>query len=310
MGIFSLDKSPETKSLFISIVGKPNVGKSSLMNMLINSKVSIVSSKPQTTRNKILGILTSCDTQLVFTDTPGLYHPKSKLDKYMVSEISNSFSGAEACLHVVEAGKVAGDFDFKLIKKFEKLNIPIILVINKIDLISDKSLLISQIKEFNDLFKYTAIIPVSSKTGEGREETIEELKKLAHSSVFFFSEDDITDQTERMMTSETIREKLLRFLNQELPHGTAVVIETFHTRDDGITDICATIYCEKENHKRIIIGKGGEMLKKIGRSARLELEQILDRKINLKIWVKTKENWRNSDFLLNNLGYGIGNRLR
>ena len=295
----------ETKSLFVSIVGKPNVGKSSLTNMLVNSKVSIVSPKPQTTRGKILGILTLENTQLVFTDTPGLHKPKNKLDKYMVSEIKSSFSDAETCIHVVEANKKATDFDLELIKKFKKLDIPIVLVINKIDLVSDKSSLMAQIKELDSLFKYTSIIPVSSKTGDGREEIISELKKLAHSSVFFFDEDDVTNQSERVIASETIREKLLRFLDQELPHGTAVVIETFHTRGNGITDISAVIYCEKENHKRIIIGKSGSMLKKIGSAARIELEEILGRKINLKIWVKIKENWRNSDFLLNDLGYGV-----
>lgn len=305
-----MNKSDGTKSLFVSIVGKPNVGKSSLMNMLINSKVSIVSPKPQTTRGKVLGILTDDDTQLVFIDTPGIYRPQNKLDKYMVSEIGRSFSGAEACIHVIEAGKKVTDFDLELIRKFEKLNIPIILVINKIDLVSDKSLIMSQIKDLDDLFKYSVIIPVSSKTGDGRGETIEELKKLAHSSVFFFSEDDITDQSERTMASEIIREKLLRFLSQELPYGTAVVIEAFHTRENGVTDISAVVYCEKENHKRIIIGKGGSMLKKIASSARTELEQILDRKINLKVWVKIKENWRNSDFLLSDLGYSADNQSK
>ena len=305
-----MNKPLETKSLFVSIVGKPNVGKSSLMNMLVNSKISIVSPKPQTTRDKILGILTFDDTQLVFIDTPGLYKPKNKLDRYMISEINSSFSGAEACMHVIEAGKEVTDFDLELIKKFEKLNIPIILIINKIDLISDKSSIMEQIKKLDSLFNYSSIIPVSSKTGDGREEIIEELTKLAHNSVFFFPEDDITDQSERTMVSEMIREKLLRFLNQELPHGTAVVIESFHTREDGITDISATIYCEKENHKRMIIGKGGAMLKKIGSAARNELEGMLDRKINLKIWVKIKENWRNSDFLLNNLGYEIENKTK
>ncbi len=305
-----MEKSQKTRSLFVSIVGRPNVGKSSLMNMLISAKVSIVSSKPQTTRNKILGILTQDNTQLVFIDTPGLYRPKNKLDKYMISEIKSSFSGAEACVHVVEAGKKITDFDLELIKKFQKPDIPVISVINKIDLVSDKSLLMGQIRELDSLFKYSAIVPVSSKTGDGRNEIIKELRSLAHPSVFFFSEDDITDQTERVLVSEIIREKLLRFLNQELPHGTAVVIENFRTRECGITDISAVVYCEKENHKGIIIGKGGEMLKKIGSSARRELEQMLERKINLKIWIKVKENWRNSDFLLNDLGYNIDNKLK
>lgn len=300
----------ETKSLFVSIVGRPNVGKSSLMNMLISAKVSIVSSKPQTTRNKIIGILTQNNTQFVFTDTPGIHRPKNKLDKYMVSEIKSSFSGAEVCLHVVEAGKRISNFDLELVEKFKKLNIPVVAVINKIDLISDKSVLMAQIKELDGLFDYIAIVPVSSKTADGREEVLEELVKFARPSVFFYSEDDITDQTERVLVSEIIREKLLRFLDQELPHGTAVIIESFHTRESGITDISAVIYCEKENHKGIIIGKSGNMLKKIGSSARNELEQMLERKINLKIWVKIKENWRNSEFLLNNFGYNTDSKLK
>ncbi len=298
-----MENKLNTKSLFVSIVGKPNVGKSSLMNMLINSKVSIVSSKPQTTRNKITGIFTAGDTQLVFIDTPGLHRPQTKLGDYMISEINSSFSGAEICIHVVESGKKINEGDIKFIEKFKKLNIPIILVINKIDLLSDKTLLIKKIKEYSELFDYAEIVPVSAKSGDGRQELLNELLKFSKPSVFFFSEDDVTDQTERMLVSEIIREKLLRFLDKELPHGTAVVVEKFYTRQNNITDICATVFCEKENHKGIIIGKNGQMLKKIGSASRLELEEILDRKINLQIWVKVKENWRNKDFLLNSLGY-------
>lgn len=305
-----MDKIKETKSLFVSILGRPNAGKSSLMNMLINSKVSIVSPKPQTTRNKILGILTRDNVQLVFTDTPGVHKPKNKLDKYMASEINNSLCGAEACLHVVEAGKKISDFDFEFIKKLEKLGIPVILVINKIDLLPDKSVLMAQIKEFSEVFDYSTIVPVSAKTGDGREELIAELEMHAKPSAFFFSEDEITDQTERTLASEIIREKMLMCLEHELPHGIAVAIESFHVREDQITDISAVVYCEKENHKGIIIGKGGSMLKKIGSLARVDLEELLDGKVNLKIWVKIKENWRNSDFLLNNFGYGIDSKLK
>lgn len=307
---FELNKSNETKSLFVSILGKPNVGKSSLMNMLVNSKVSIVSPKPQTTRNKILGILTNGNIQLVFIDTPGIHKTKNKLDKYMISEVNNSLCGAEACMHVVEAGKKVTDFDLDLIKKVEKLNIPVILVINKIDLLSDKSLLAEQIQEFSKIFEYSSVVPVSSKTCDGREDLICELENSAQPSVFFFSENDVTDQTERTLVREIIREKLLKFLDHELPHGIAVVTESFKTKENGITDISAVVYCEKENHKGIIIGKSGNMLKKIGSLARIDLEQMLGRKINLKIWVKTKENWRNSDFLLNDFGYGVDDRLK
>lgn len=305
-----LNKSGKTKSLFVSILGKPNVGKSSLMNMLIDAKVSIVSPKPQTTRNKILGILTQGNIQLVFTDTPGIHKVKNKLDKYMISEVNNSLCGSEACIHVVKAGKKVTNFDIDIVKKIEKLDIPVILVINKIDLISDKSLLIEQIEEFSEIFEYSSVVPVSSKSGDGREDLLYELKSNACESVFYFSENDVTDQTECTLVKEIIREKLLRFLDHELPHGIAVVTEFFHTKEDGAIHISAVVYCEKENHKGIIIGKGGTMLKKIGSLARVDLEKMFDRKINLKIWVKTKENWRNSNFLLNNFGYGINDMLK
>ena len=295
----------DRKSLFVSIVGKPNVGKSSMLNMIVNSKISIVSPKPQTTRNKITGILTQDNIQLVFTDTPGLLNPRSRLGNYMVSEINNSFSGCEACIHVVEAGKSICNADLKLMDKFRKMKIPIILVINKIDLLKDKSVIMEQIKDYTDKFEYFAVVPISAKSGNGREELIKELSNLAEPSVFFFDEDDITDQTERVLVSEVIREKMLHLLDKELPHGVAVFIEYFHERDDGMADISAVIYCERENHKAIIIGKGGRMLKNIGTLARKELEEMLMKKINLKLWVKVKENWKNKESVLSDLGYCI-----
>lgn len=294
------------KSLFTSILGKPNVGKSSILNMIVNSKISIVSPKPQTTRNKITGIFTKDNVQLVFTDTPGIFNPRNRLGNYMISEINNSLSGAEACLHVVEAGKDITPQDLKLIDKFKKMNMPVILVINKIDLLKDKSVLMGQIKAYSEAFEYFAIIPVSAKTQSGKKELLSELIKLAKPSVFFFDEDDITDQSERTLICEVIREKMLLLLEKELPHGAAVFVEYFHERSNGITDVNAVIYCERENHKAIIIGKGGKMLKNIGSLARKDLEEMLSRKINLKLWVKVKDNWKNMESVLSDLGYISG----
>lgn len=301
-----MNKNQNTKSLFVSIVGKPNAGKSSVMNMILGSKISIVSSKPQTTRNKITGIFTQGDTQLVFIDTPGIHRPRTLLGDYMISEINNSFSGSEVCVHVVDALKNVTESDAELAEKFKKSNKKVILVLNKIDLIRDKSALMQKIQKFNELFDYEAVIPVSAKTGDGRDILIKELSKLAQPSVFFFPEDDITDQTERTMAAEIIREKLLYFLDKELPHGIAVCIETFKEREN-ITDIDAVIYCERDSHKGIIIGEKGNMLKKVGSAARLEAEEIFGKKINLKLWVKVKENWRNKGSVLNTLGYIKGN---
>lgn len=297
------NKLNNTKSLFLSIVGCPNVGKSSLMNMIINSKVSIVSAKPQTTRGKITGILTHGDTQLVFSDTPGLHSPRNKLGDYMVAEVNTSLSGAEMCLHVVEAGKQITETDKKIIKKFINGNMDAVLIINKIDKLKDKTKLISEIDSWSKLFDYKAIIPVSAKTGDGRAELVDQLCSFAKPSVFFFDENDVTDQTERMLVSEVVREKMLRLLDDELPHGIAVEVEQFKDKTETESNIEAVIYCEKPNHKSIIIGKNGSMIKNIGTSARLELQEMFERKINLKLWVKVKENWRNKDMFLRSLGY-------
>ncbi|MGN1043350.1 MAG: GTPase Era [Acutalibacteraceae bacterium] len=293
----------DTKSLFISVVGKPNVGKSSLVNMVVNSKISIVSPKPQTTRDKIIGIFTDNGTQLVFVDTPGLLSPKNRLGEYMVAQINSSFSGAEAILHVVDVRDNLSQLDKKLIEKFKKLSIPVVLVINKIDLLRDKTLLIKEIDKWRNEFSYSDIIPVSAKTGDGRKILIEELTKFAMPSVFFFGEDDITDRSMRNLAADIIREKLLYALDKELPHGIAVSIERFKYRNDTLVDMDAVIYCEKSNHKSMIIGKNGNMIKRVGTYARKDLENIIGCKVNLKLWVKVKENWRNRENILNNLGY-------
>lgn len=293
----------KTKSLFVSMVGKTNVGKSSILNMLIGSKISITSPKPQTTRNRITGILTEENVQLVFIDTPGLHNPFGCLGEFMISEINNSLSDIEACLHVVEAGKSLSTFDFKLIEKFKKSNLKVILLINKIDLVKQKNTIMSQIDNFSKLFDYHAIIPVSATAGLGRSEIIDELKKLAIDSVFFFPKDDMTDQSERKLVCEIVREKLLWNLDKELPHGTAVQIEKFSQVNDSTVSVQAVIYCERDNHKAIIVGAGGRMIKKVGIESRTELEHILGCKVNLNLFVKVKKDWRNKPGVLRELGY-------
>lgn len=297
-----MEDNLKTKSLFVAILGKANVGKSSIMNMLINSKVSIVSPKPQTTRNKVIGIFTDNDVQIVFIDTPGVHKPRTKLGNFMISEVNSAFFGAQVCMHVVEAGKSCDDFDLELIKKFKKANLPVILAINKIDTLKDKSVLMPEINAWNEKYDYKAIVPVSAKTCDGKEDLISEIINLAEPSVFYYGEDDITDKTQRAIAAEIIREKLLCNLDKELPHGTAVLIEKFKEREN-IIDIHATIYCEKSSHKSIIIGKNGSMIKNIGMHARKDLEEMLDFKVNLQLWVKVKENWRNKESVLHTLGY-------
>lgn len=291
------------KCVFVSILGKPNVGKSSLLNMLVNSKISIVSPKSQTTRNRVIGILTENNIQLIFIDTPGIHKSVTKLGDYMNSEVNNSFSGSEVCLHVIEAGKKISELDLELIQKFIKLRLNVILVINKIDLTKDKSELIKQIQEFNENFEYNSIVPVSAKTQDGRNELLSEIKKFAVPSVFYYSEDEITDQTERKLASEIIREKILYFLDKELPHGTGIYIENYKEIKNNTRNIHAVIYCDRESHKKIIIGAQGQMIKKIGTEARKSLEYILDCKVNLNLFVKVKEDWRNKDSVLKILGY-------
>ena len=290
----------KTKSLFVSIVGKPNVGKSSLMNMMVNSKISITSPKPQTTRNRINGILTDGDTQLVFIDTPGIHKPFNKLSEYMNTEIENSFSGIEVCLHVIDVMEKAPDL--KLIDKFKRYNLKVILVINKIDLLKDKSSIIKIMDKYNNLFNYEAIIPISAVTCDGKTDLLNQLMSMAEPSVFYFDPEDITNQTERMLVSEIIREKLLYFLDKELPHGTAVEIESFKRRENKIS-IHAIIYCERENHKSMIIGAGGKMIKNIGIAARGSLKDMFQCNVDLRLFVKVTEDWRNRANVLNDFGY-------
>ncbi len=297
----------KTKSAFVAIVGKPNVGKSSLLNRLLGEKIAIVSAKPQTTRSKIMGVMNageSGETQLVFTDTPGMHKPKNKLGDYMVKTIVDSIGDVDLCLMVVEESGKLHEAELELIEKFKKLDMPVVLAINKIDRLSDKTKLLERISQFAELYDFAGIIPISAQEGEGVEQLIEKLCEMAEEGPHFFDDDTLTDQPERVIAAEIIREKMLRLLSDEVPHGTAVEIEKMRERPDGgIMDIEATVYCEKESHKGIIIGKGGAMLKKIGSYAREDLEKFLEIKINLKLWVKVTPDWRNKAGGLKRFGY-------
>lgn len=295
------------KSAFIAIVGRPNVGKSSILNRLLGTKIAIVSSKPQTTRNRITGVLTDGEYQLVFFDTPGMHKPKNSLGKYMVRSVNESVGGVDCCMLVVEADKSPVQTELDFIDKFKALGMPAILVINKIDMIKDKEILMKQILEYSKLYDFEAIVPVSASDGNGMNELLEELKKQASEGGHSFEDDTLTDQPERVIASEIIREKILRLCNAEIPHGTAVVIEKMKTRENGILDIDATIFCEKESHKRILIGKNGAMLKKISTFARQDMERFFDCKVFLQVWIKVKEDWRNRAQLLQNFGFDESN---
>ena len=292
-----------TKTAFIAIVGCPNVGKSSILNRLLGQKIAIVSDKPQTTRTKIMGVLTEGDTQLVFTDTPGFHRPRTKLGEKMVQAVSDSVSGVDACLFVVEPEGELRPAELELIEKFKKLKMPVILAINKVDTLPDKEVLMARILEISKTYDFEAVVPVSALRGINMDELLSEMKKLAEESVFFFPEDTLTDQPERVIAAEIIREKLLRNLDREIPHGVAVSIEKMREREDSdIMDIEAVIYCEKDSHKGIIIGKNGAMFKRISTRARENMEKFFQCHINLRCWVKVKEGWRNREGLIHNFG--------
>lgn len=292
------------KSAFIAIVGRPNVGKSSILNRILGQKIAIVSSKPQTTRTRITGILTQGDTQLVFIDTPGMHKPKNELGKYMVRSVTESVAGVDMCLLVTEPGKEITPTEENLMKRFSEQKIPAVLAINKIDTVKEKDVLLAQILSYSKKFDFDAIVPVSAETDQGLEDLIGELKNHAQSGGHFFEDDTLTDQPERVIAAEMIREKILRLCEKEIPHGTAVVIEKLRQREDSeILDIDATIYCEKESHKRIIIGKNGAMIKKISTFARQDMENFFGCKVNLQTWLKVKEGWRNRSGVLKNFGF-------
>ncbi len=293
----------ETKTAFIAIVGCPNVGKSSILNALLGQKVAIVSDKPQTTRTRIMGVLTQDETQLVFTDTPGFHRPRNKLGEKMMQAVSDGISGVDACLLVVEAQGKLREAEKELVEKFRQQHMPVILAINKIDTVPVKTDLMSRILELSQVYDFEAVVPVSAIKKDGLDELLTEMKKLAQPSMHFFPDDTLTDQPERVLASEIIREKMLRLLEREIPHGVAVSIEKMRERSDkDIIDIEAVIYCEKESHKGIIIGKKGAMLKQISTYARQDMERFFDCKINLQCWVKVKEGWRNREGLIHNFG--------
>lgn len=299
----------EHKTAFVAIVGRPNVGKSSLLNSMLGQKISIVSPKPQTTRTRITGVLTQNETQLIFIDTPGLHKPRTHLGEYMVKSVKESIVGVDICLLVVDVRNKILSSETEFINKFKKLHIPVILVINKIDLVRNKESIISLIEKYSRLFTFEAIVPLSAKTKDGVDILIKEIKKFAMpSEYYFFDSNAITDQPERVIASEIIREKILIFLDKEIPHGAAVIIEEMREREESnIMDIDAIIYCEKDNHKGIIIGKNGSMLKKIGSRARQDIENFFSIKVNLKIWVKVKKDWKNRESILKSLGYSNTN---
>ncbi len=301
------------KSAFITIIGRPNVGKSSLMNCVLGQKVAIVSNKPQTTRTKIMGILTKEETQLVFIDTPGFHKPKNQLDRNMNKAVGDGMADVDVALLVVEAvtrfkseDNMLPPAELELIKELKRRKLKAVLVINKIDLLEKKEELLNIIIRYNEQFPFEAVIPLSARTGDGVDLMLKELNKFARVSPHYFDDDDVTDQPEKVFVAELIREKLLRTLDKEVPHGIAIDLEKFVERDtaagEPIVEVEATVICEKDSHKGIIIGKGGAVLKKIGMQARRDIEEFFGIKANVKLWVKVKEDWRNRQGLIHTYG--------
>ena len=289
------------KTGFIAIVGRPNVGKSTLLNSILGEKVAIVSSKPQTTRNRIIGIHTKGDDQYVFLDTPGIFKPRNTLGSFMVKTANSSMQDADAVILVVDTGKPISDVEKNVIDYLKKTETPGVLVLNKIDMYRREQIA-EAIASYAELHSFSAVVPICAKNGKGVEEVLDECAPFLQESDFFFPEDMVTDQSERQVAAEVIREKLLRTLNKEIPHGVAVAIEEF--KDEGsLVSIRAEIYCEKASHKGIIVGKNGEELKRVGSYARADLEAILGAKVYLNLWVKVKENWRDSQRGITDFGF-------
>lgn len=290
------------KSAMITICGRPNVGKSTLTNALVGEKIAIVSDKPQTTRNRITAIVEHGETQLVLMDTPGFHKPRTRLGDYMVNVVSQSVAEVDLVLLLVEPVAEIGKQEEALIARIKETRAPSVLVINKIDSV-EKPRLLEVMALYSGAYEFDSIIPISAKTGEGIPELLDEMEKYAVEDPHLFPDDMITDQPERQICAELVREKLLQCLDKEIPHGTAVEVTRFSERDNGIIDLEVTIYCEKDSHKGIIIGKKGAMLKRIGELARQDIEQFMGTKVNLQTWVKVKENWRDSTALLRNFGF-------
>lgn len=293
----------ETKSIFLTLSGRTNAGKSTLLNALIGEKIASVSSKPQTTRTRITGILTQGNTQYVFIDTPGLHKPKNKLSGYMLKTAEISATDADAVLYVIDCTKKLHEQDEIMLENLAKKKISCVIILNKIDLLQDKSAMMPLMLKLENKYKPYAIIPVSASEQDGLKEILTVAEELAQPSVHFFPDDKFTDQPERVLVAEIIREKLLRLLNEEVPHGIAVTIEKLQERQDkDLLDISAVIYCERDSHKGIVIGKKGSMLKKIASSARRDLESFFEIQVNLQCFVKVKEDWRNKENLIRSFG--------
>ena len=291
------------KSGIITICGRPNVGKSTLTNALVGEKVAIVTNKPQTTRNRICGVRTRGESQFVFVDTPGLHKARTRLGDYMVNVVKESVADVDAVMLLVEPIPNVGGPEEQLIARMKKLSCPAVLVINKVDTLDKKEKLLEVIQTYEQVHQFQAVVPISAKTGEGVDELLDVLEGYLPQGPRLFPEDMTSDQPERQMMAQILREKLLLCLDKEIPHGTAVEITRFAERDDEVVEVEATIYCEKNSHKGIIIGKGGSMLKKVSTLARQDMERFMGTKVYLQTWVKVKENWRDNPAAIQNFGY-------
>lgn len=291
-----------TKSAIISIVGRPNVGKSTLLNKLVGAKIAIVSNKPQTTRTRITGVVSRGSCQFIFQDTPGLHKPRSRLGDYMVKVVRDTVSDVDIAALVVEPVPKIGPAEQELIDRMKEFHMPSILIINKIDTVKNEDLL-AVIAAYSQVHNFDAVVPVSAVNETNLDILFEEFEKFAIEGPQLFPDDMLCDQPERQLAAEIVREKMLLLLDKEVPHGTAVAVERMKEREDGLVEINATIYCEKKSHKGIIIGKHGAMLKQIGAQARVDIEELLDTRVYLQLWVKVKEDWRNNQYQMRNFGY-------
>lgn len=296
-----MNKTQDFKSGFASIVGMANVGKSTLLNRIAGQKIAIISDKPQTTRNKILAIYTNDEEQIIFTDTPGIHTPRTKLGEYMVKTANDSMNETDVIIFVADVSTEIHPLEESIAKSVAKSGVPCILVLNKIDTIK-KDMLLPVIADYSSLCDFEAIIPISAKTGDGIEILLNNIRQFIKPGPKYYYDDMITDQPEKQIAAEIIREKMLWLLDKEVPHGIVIEIEKMKEQEN-ITEISASIYCEKTSHKGIIIGKGGEMLKKIGSLARTDIEKMLDKKVYLQLWVKVKTDWRNNNSLIKNFGF-------
>ena len=298
-----LNNDKQIKSGFVTLIGRPNVGKSTLMNKIIGQKIAITSNKPQTTRNRIQTVYTSDEGQIIFLDTPGIHKAKNKLGEYMVNVAERTLKEVDVILWLVEPSNFIGAGERHIVEQLKNVKTPVFLIINKTDTVKKDDLL-QYIDTYRKIYDFAEIIPASALKGDNTDTIIELIYKYLPYGPAYYDEDTVTDQPMRQITAELIREKALKCLDDEIPHGIAVAIDRMNFRKDGsIVDIDATIVCERESHKGIIIGKGGAMLKKIGSAARYEIENLVETKVNLKLWVKVKKEWRDSDFLLKNFGY-------